>query len=63
LYLVFVNNVDVSGVTSKVTNTPKKRKAAEKEDEDEPLDVEIIKIKKQKGKHIYKKTLLKNNLR
>ncbi|XP_056688397.1 vicilin-like seed storage protein At2g18540 [Spinacia oleracea] len=40
---------DVSGVTSKVTNTPKKRKAVEKEDEDEPLDVEIIKIKKQKG--------------
>ncbi|XP_056682502.1 uncharacterized protein [Spinacia oleracea] len=40
---------DVSGVTSKVTNTPKKRKAAEKEAEDEPLDVEIIKIKKQKG--------------
>ncbi|XP_056691314.1 uncharacterized protein [Spinacia oleracea] len=40
---------DVSEVTSKVTNTPKKRKVAEKEVEDEPLDVEITKTKKQKG--------------
>ncbi|XP_021855975.1 vicilin-like seed storage protein At2g18540 [Spinacia oleracea] len=45
---------DVSEVTSKVTNTPKKRKGDEKEDVDEPVDIEIIKIQKQKGTHIYK---------
>ncbi|XP_056688441.1 uncharacterized protein [Spinacia oleracea] len=48
---------DVSEVTSKVTNTPRKRKGAEKEDEDEPVDVEMIKTKKQKG--VEKKTSVK----
>ncbi|XP_021864133.2 uncharacterized protein [Spinacia oleracea] len=48
---------DVSEVTSKVTNTPKKRKGVEKEVEDELVDVEIIKTKKQKG--VEKKTSVK----
>ncbi|XP_056690334.1 uncharacterized protein [Spinacia oleracea] len=51
---------DVSEVTSKVTNTPKKRKGAEKEDEDEPVDVEIIKTKKQKG--VEKKASVKGRI-
>ncbi|XP_056698382.1 uncharacterized protein [Spinacia oleracea] len=51
---------DVSEVTSKVTNTPKKRKVAEKEVEDEPLDVEITKTKKQKG--VEKKASVKGRI-